>query len=108
LEFSALEYFSYRLNCLLELVLKIYIVGGQTGHYSDHSEWVVKAFRTRRVAEKYAAAAEAVAKEIFQRCESGELERWEIDYGKLNQYDPKGVMDYTGTSYYVQEVEFEE
>jgi hypothetical protein len=88
--------------------MKIYLVRGMTGEYEDLTEWTVKAFRTKRVATKYAEAATKVAKEIIRKCEAGELERWDIEYGKLNPYDPKGAMDYTGTTYSVEEVELEE
>ena len=76
--------------------MKISIVMGTTGEYSDRSEWPVRAFLTARRAEKYALAAKQRADVIAQ--EHGGMD---ILQQKPNELDPGMRMDYTGTEYFV-------
>ena len=76
--------------------MKISIVMGTTGEYSDRSEWPVRAFLTARRAEKYALAAKQRADVIAK--EHGGMD---ILQQKPNELDPGMRMDYTGTEYFV-------
>lgn len=86
--------------------MKIYVVTGSTGEYSDRTEWPVRAFRTQAQAEELVERASARARELFQERES--KGGWGYDYSGKNAYDPRMQMDYTGTTYYVGEVELVE
>lgn len=84
--------------------MKIYIVEGSTGEYADRQNWLVKAYSSRDKADAHAQSAE----------------KWINDYGvsewrkqkydanrDLNPYDPNMSVDYTGTSYYVIELDLD-
>ncbi len=81
--------------------MKIYIVEGSTGEYSDRSEWVVCAFRSKEKAEELASKATLRAKEL-----QGENWRYQSTEDRgINEFDLEMNMDYTGTDYYVIETE---
>lgn len=80
----------------------IYLVIGETGEYDDHNEWVVHAYRSRELALEHAAAAEAVAKEIFKEYPFPAC----IAANAKNPHDPKMQIDYTGSRYRVEEIEY--
>lgn len=81
--------------------MKCYRVFGSTGEYSDHTEWSVKTFLSKANADQY--------------CEK--LKEWVKEYGQYNHInirngykcplDPNFRTDYTGTDYYVEEIELE-
>lgn len=90
---------------------KIYVVEGSTGEYSDHDEWMVKAF-----------TAESVAREFVEKCteEANRVQseiqiktgRWYVsvtDFEEYNiaknKYDPDMRVDYTGVNYNISCVE---
>ncbi len=83
--------------------MKIYVVSGSTGEYSDRSEWPVKAFASKEKAEELVAAATARAKQI----EATRPSKYGLPAKGLNEFDPEMWMDYTGTSYEMAEVEFD-
>lgn len=72
----------------------IYVVMGQTGEYSDRSEWPVMAYTDKPSAEKHADDAMMEARRL----------KADQEYGAKNKYDPNMSMDYTGTDYYVMDV----
>ena len=83
----------------------IWMVGGTTGEYSDRTEWVVDAWRSK---------AEAKARVLFLTTKMQELgistlERyrtpWERAVDEMKKTDPDFSNDYTGTSYYLCELE---
>lgn len=74
----------------------IYLVVGDTGEYSDHTQWNVCYYTNRKDAEEHARKANVRAKELRP-------DRWKPGRG-ANQYDPNMRLDYTGTSYGVEEV----
>ena len=80
----------------------VYLVIGETGEYDDHSEWVVRAYGSEELAQGHAAAAEAVAKEIFKEYPFPDC----IVANAKNPHDPKMQIDYTGTRYKVEKVEY--
>ena len=66
--------------------MKIYIVRGPTGEYSDRSEWVVCAYPNKRDAEKHADLAKIELhriykekKEEFEVASRKQWEEWEKD-----------------------------
>jgi hypothetical protein len=83
--------------------VKIYIVNGTTGEYSDRDDWVVCAYTSLDKAEEHASNAMHRAKEIqhshrqYYRPQPGE-----------NEFDIHMQMDYTGTEYYVDETELKD
>ena len=83
--------------------MKIYVVRGTTGEYSDRSEWSVVAFRTEERARERVLAATARAKEI----EVTRVSRYAA-VKDINEFDLDMEMDYTGTNYYYNEVELED
>ena len=80
--------------------MKIYVVFGTTGEYSDHREWPVASFEEQVLAERLVAAASARANEIH----SDPRNRYSCPKGS-NQFDPEMEVDYTGTRYYFEEVD---
>ena len=88
--------------------MKIYIVEGSTGEYSDHCEWIVCAFADKTKAEELVLKATERAKKIFAEMESDLQSVW---YGGdrsgkyVNEFDPGMNMGYTGTYYTYYETE---
>jgi hypothetical protein len=79
--------------------MKIYIVRGQTGEYSDQQEWIVCAYTDEQTAETHVVEAQAEATNIFK-----EGDRWNP---RKNPFDPFMRVDYTGTKYWVEECELD-
>ena len=84
--------------------MNIYVVIGKTGEYADRQEWLVKAFSTKEKARKHARLCARDAKE-FQKFREDEFKSPSNGY---SVHDPYMVMDYTGTEYYYEEVEYEQ
>jgi hypothetical protein len=80
--------------------MNIFIVIGTTGEYSDRDEWMVKAFDTESSAKEFERACQKEANEI----EKTYKHRWDIPKG-AHSLDPKFSQDYTGTRYFISEVE---
>jgi hypothetical protein len=81
--------------------MKIYIVEGSTGEYADRRDWLVKGYFDRTKAEQHAIDAENWLKGYG-------IDNWCKNFGRIpvtNPYDPCMDVDYTGTMYYVVEVE---
>ena len=89
--------------------MKIYIVEGSTGEYSDHCEWAVKAFVSEQKAKDLVTKASEVANEIFA---CSELDRSDIKYvdrwKATNPFDLGMQMDYNGTRYKYYDIELDE
>jgi hypothetical protein len=83
-----------------EMSERIFLVQGTTGEYSDRSEWVVCAFRSKEKAEAHAHDAQWRAKEI----EHSHQRYYHPKQGE-NEFDPEMQMDYTGTAYFLEECE---
>jgi len=87
----------------------IYVVMGTTGEYSDRGEWPVRAHRTKLAAEDHVARAERLAKAAFAKYGS-HMFSWqtEAEGGLSDEFkaeDPNLNWQYTGTSYFIYEVE---
>lgn len=74
--------------------MKIYIVHGSTGEYSDRKEWIVCAYKEEDHARKHVLAASSTARELI------------IKYGNYyniprgaNPFDPEMSVDCTGVNY---------
>ena len=88
--------------------MKIYVVEGQTGEYSDHRDWPVRAFLSEKKAQKLVLDAQARANEIYVN-NSNSSPSWN-DLEKpenKNQYDPDMDMDYVGTHYLYYPIELD-
>lgn len=106
---------------------KIYVVIGCTGEYSDQREWPVCAYTNREMADKHADLAMEWAhknEQQFRDSIKQVYDKW-FQYKQSNTsdndfntfytnntikspYDPNMNMDYTGTDYFVLEVEMRE
>jgi hypothetical protein len=86
--------------------MKIYVIIGSTGEYSDHSEWPVCWRSTLAEAEQVVAVCNAEAA-AFKRWMDDDQDHLERRYGKaFEEYrakmlDPSCTVDYTGTTYLV-------
>jgi hypothetical protein len=75
----------------------VYVVFGQTGEYSDRTEWPVMAYYDEASAKAHVKRAGIAANELFVRYEK-------VGYPRTDNYenphDPDMKLDYTGTTYY--------
>ena len=78
--------------------MKIYIVFGTSGEYSDRSEWAVAAYEVEANAEAHVTAAKKWLQE--------NVNLWEIDWNNLpeNPYDPYMRLD-GGCEWFVYDTE---
>lgn len=89
----------------------VYVVTGTTGEYSDHREWAVKAFKTKRAAEAFVLAvtqeaARALGIAIPEKIPDGHIGGESSVERGLNKLDPEMHVDYTGVRYYYDAVPF--
>lgn len=82
---------------------KIWLVGGMTGEYEDHRQWVVCYFNKEADAKKMAECLSARAREALRILEENPDPTAPRKF--MEPFDPYFGMDYTGTHYYVTEVE---
>jgi hypothetical protein len=85
--------------------MKIWIVQGTTGEYSDRAEWVICAFREEGAAKALADQLNSLARAATTGISHSS--RWdETEPGKmLKSCDPQAFIDYTGTDYTAFETE---
>ena len=83
----------------------VYVVFGETGEYSDRSEWPVAAYSTGEMAE---ARADSLAAKYRELTENGTIitdyDQREAIETAMRIYDPEFRLDYTGTHWYVLSV----
>jgi hypothetical protein len=82
--------------------VKVYVVMGSTGEYSDRTEWPVKAFRDEARAKEFVIDCDREANRIQVEHDRG------IRIRQTHKHDPDFRMDYTGTSYFLYEVELDD
>lgn len=83
--------------------MTIYIVKGTTGEYDDTCLWDVKAFKDKEDALKFLSQCQAHADKEYINAGG---RKFTFCYKlKDSPYDPKFDMDYTGTEYYIREIE---
>ncbi len=75
--------------------MKAWVVIGSTGEYEDFHEWNVVVYTNKAVAEKHMKLANKEAKNP----------KYVKDDMQKNPYDEQFHMDYTGTSYDIEELE---
>ena len=92
--------------------MKIYVVSGSTGEYSDRTDWMVCAYADEEAAKAVVTEYSAMAKEIAVRMKLppenplhiGYGNRWKSDF-KWPHPDPSFQIDYTGTEYMYCEID---
>lgn len=90
----------------------LFVVGGQSGEYSDRSEWTVGAFLSRAAADKKEAECtdfarkHRVHRDQPDACNYEEREVFlaSVRDGSLVAPDPAIRVDYTGSDYCVYEM----
>jgi hypothetical protein len=92
--------------------MKIYVVSGSTGEYSNRTDWMVRAYADENEAKSVVEEYDRIAKEIEVRCQLDEDDPQYINrYGRYEDNwkwphpDPNFQMDYTGTGYGYGEIE---
>lgn len=81
--------------------MKIWVVMGSTGEYSDHTEWSICYYADETLAQNHVdRATECAQPWVLERANG----RSSIPRG-ANPWDPFMVIDYTGVNYYVYGVE---
>ena len=91
--------------------MKIYIVFGKTGEYSDRTEWPVVAYTQEIDAQSHVAAATAKAREIkaaIDTYDDDDYDGYAEEMCKTNQFDSRMQYSYTGASYHIEETELKE
>jgi hypothetical protein len=82
--------------------MKVHVLFGATGEYSDRSEWIVCAYTNKGDADADCAALNARAEGLLNLSWA---ERNEAVAERLQPHDANAQSDYTGTWYAVEEVE---
>jgi hypothetical protein len=82
----------------------IYIVEGETGEYSDRTNWLVKAFHDKNKAEQFLHLLEKTYKNVTKNYPDNGY--WNIEIkqrinDEMAQLDDRFHLDYTGTRYYI-------
>ena len=80
--------------------MKVYVVRGSCGEYSDYRMWDVKAFASERAASDFCTGLNLWC------IENGVAK--DSDYSLKCPLDPNFESDYTGTSYHVWDIEVED
>lgn len=83
-------------------MITIYVVEGQTGEYSDHRYWSVRAFTNEQKAEDFCDKVKARALELLAKYGT----HYNIPSG-ANEFDPSMSIDYTGIEYFVYELDLD-
>lgn len=78
--------------------IPVFIVVGATGEYEDYHEWIVCAYRNIEDAQNHAKKAEEEAKSLFKKRPDIPIHSRHVAI-----FDDNMEIDYTGTTYYVEE-----
>lgn len=89
--------------------MKIYVLFGTCGEYSDNRRWIVRAYESKTEAEidefKLGDASDKESK-MLEACDEGWWgEKGDEAEARMRKLDPKFSYDYTGTHYYIEECE---
>lgn len=84
---------------------KIWMVGGTTGEYSDRTEWVVDAWRTEQEAQNRVKFLKARMQELGLTGGNRHSEKYRTAEKEMRKEDKAFQSDYTGTEYYLCELE---
>lgn len=90
--------------------MKVWIIMGTTGEYSDRSEWPVRGYINEATARTEVEAMSARAREVqdeFRQVKYDFSPEGKARMSQIMQYigDDSFNADYTGTSYYLMEVD---
>lgn len=86
--------------------MKIYIIQGSTGEYSDHKEWVVCALRDKQKAQEFIHQLVQEANTILSKFKNkNEWRRSNDWHPEVPSNDPQFAVDYTGFNYNLIETE---
>jgi len=89
--------------------MRLHLVIGSTGEYSDRSEWPVRAFKSKAGAEDFIKTLEAEYRKFEgENCgyQRPDQEGKSLD-DAMKKLDPKFEEDYTGTMWHLDFVEYE-
>ena len=81
--------------------MKIHILIGGSGEYSDHNEWIVGAFINIKSAKNYMKLCTDVVKELEKKHDGN----WHRIREDSSPFDPQFSYDYTGVDYSIQQTE---
>ena len=85
---------------------KIWMVGGTTGEYSDRSEWVVDAWRSEEEAQARVTHLNTRMLELGMNTKKFRYSpAYEKAMEEMRKTDIAFQNDYTGTEYYICELE---
>lgn len=88
----------------------IFLVSGETGDYSDHQDWRVRAFVSRELAEQFCEQVNSwLVLNKVHRTKTHDDDR--LGYKEREAlkcpFDNAFSCDYTGTSYFIEEVPYD-
>ena len=96
----------------------IYILQGSTGEYSDRTDWVVAAYPNIDTATIAQQDLTDLFNKMWQYMKEVDVNYWDIGgdgdsappyvndlWERIKQIDPKCMLDYTGITWWVKEVE---
>lgn len=88
---------------------QVFIIEGNTGEYSDRTNWLVKAFLDEEAAQNFARELTSKLEELgldVGCC--GDWEEREVKSKEMKKLDPWFQNDYTGSHYCLLNVELED
>lgn len=89
--------------------MKIYVIQGTTGEYSDRDEWLCFAVnseaRAKEIVEEYTREAKAIEARTKLDKDHPDYLYPRTRHGEWPHPDPKFGLDYTGTDYCYAEIE---
>ena len=87
--------------------MKVYIVEGQTGEYSDYRNWPVKAFQDEQKAKAFTETLNAKAQALGIATTGCHWAESQKIVPQMQELDPGVSIDYTGVSYSFYELDLE-
>jgi len=91
---------------------QIYILQGTTGEYSDRQDWLVRAYADEADAIKAQQDLTDAFARLWKYMQDNNLNYYELDYieylTEVKDIDPFCSIDYTGTSWWVKPIFFQE
>ena len=86
-------------------ICSVWIVAGETGEYSDYSDWNVAAFHTEEMAESFKDLCQNEADKANKIKYGSTGDGYASRSGSKHSYDTQFYCNYTGTDYRVELVE---
>lgn len=85
--------------------MKIHVVIGHTGEYSDHEFWFVRAFFDEEKTKRFVVEVTEEANAVQFMFRDGMYRQIE---GAINKLDPQMRVSYTGVSYCYESVDLDD